>query len=76
MHKYLKSAMDFLESNMTTVMIAVVIAMLAGGFMYWRRREGLANKEDDLAEEDVAEEDLDEEDVDEEDVDEEDVDEE
>jgi len=38
--------MDFLESNMTTVMIAVVIAMLSVGLMYWRRREGLENEED------------------------------
>ena len=69
MHKYLKSAMDFLESNMTVVMIAVLIAMLAGGLMYWKRREGLATKEedeDDLEDEmDKLEEEEDEEEADE-----------
>jgi hypothetical protein len=49
MSKYLKSVTDLFESNTLTIFIAIAVAvmLLAGGWFYWRR-EGLANKEEDL----------------------------
>ncbi len=68
MNKYLKSAMDFIESNKLTIVIATIVAMmLVGGFVYWRR-EGMADKKTSDEEDLEAEmEELQEEDEDDED---------